>query len=196
MTATDHGPAATRQQLAYNVGPMTDVGPDLYRDSDSIIDRYPHPVITRAELDRRDPILWPVLTGVLSEHPPTVELVARALAASVMPGWWDQISPHFRDHYRQQARAVLAALRTPRAVLIVGRTRSQCSACGRNADPCEQAHLMAYMAGEGCGARFVAVAPDNTGIGEADVRAMGLTLPWTDVAPTPARQTTNQDGAR
>lgn len=102
----------TATRTAYYVANPGDRPATLYRTSDSLIDRYPHPVVSRYEMDLRDPAVWPVLVGVLTEHPPTVELVARALAASVMPDWWDQISEDHRHHYRTQARAVLAALRT------------------------------------------------------------------------------------
>lgn len=43
------------------------------------------------------------------------------------------------------------------AIIEVGTWNSRCSACGRNADPYETAHVMETMRGEGCGATYTAI---------------------------------------
>lgn len=80
--------------------------PTLWRATD----HYPVQVAWRCDLDRLDPALWPLVTGVLTQDAEMVERVARALAATVMPDWWDQISEDHRHHYRTQARAALSGL--------------------------------------------------------------------------------------
>lgn len=44
--------------------------------------------------------------------------------------------------------------------LVVGTSYSRCSACGQNADPAEDAHLMNVMEGAGCGEPYTGITSD------------------------------------
>ena len=46
------------------------------------------------------------------------------------------------------------------ATIIINRSSSRCSACGKNADPVEKFHEMKTMKGLGCGSQFVRVGSD------------------------------------
>ena len=62
------------------------------------------------------------------------------------------------------------------ATLVVGGFRSTCSACRRNADPYESAHLNEAMQGPGCGAVYTAISSSYVGMDER-LREMRPDLP-------------------
>lgn len=66
---------------------------------------------------------------------------------------------------------------TTDAILHINRSDSRCGACGKNADPAENAHTMTTMHGVGCGATYVAVSSNYFGM-EDRVRAMRPDLPF------------------
>jgi hypothetical protein len=103
--------------VAYYVGTHSD-GPVLYRTTTDPTDTYP--VFGRHELDQRDPVLWQVVVGVLTQDRRTVERVAMALADSVVSGQWPHLNDYLRDVFRTQARAALASVMPVR-----------CAECGR-----------------------------------------------------------------
>ena len=75
-----------------------------------------------------------------------------------------------------------------RVILIIDTSRSYCSACNRNADPNESAHVMARMEGEGCGATFTHVGSHYSGDSiERAVKAMRPDLSWIDFYAEVAR---------
>lgn len=63
------------------------------------------------------------------------------------------------------------------ATLLINISSSRCGACGKNADPNEDAHLNENMAGEGCGAVYTGLASDYYGF-EDRLKAMRPDLPW------------------
>jgi hypothetical protein len=109
----------TDQQPAYYVGTLVDVGQVLYRTTTARVDQHPYPVVTRCELDHRDPALWPVVAGVFTASPYTVERMARAMA-DLAGDDWHKIPAASRDWWRDLARAANAATMP-----------AQCSTCGR-----------------------------------------------------------------
>ncbi len=94
----------------YFVAYDADGEPTLWRGRPD--DHAPYAVAYRSELDRRDPLLWPLLVAILTDEAGTVDRIARALAANIAPNHWAQVDGSMREHYRNQARAVLAELRT------------------------------------------------------------------------------------
>jgi len=66
------------------------------------------------------------------------------------------------------------------STLYINLSDSRCGACDRNADPCESAHVMETMRGEGCGATYTAVSSHYVGVpGLYDrIREMRPDLPW------------------
>ena len=69
--------------------------------------------------------------------------------------------------------------------LYITPSRSECGACGKNADPGEDAHDMARMKGEGCGARFTFVSSHYFGYPSLydSIQAMRPDLPFREPGP-------------
>lgn len=65
------------------------------------------------------------------------------------------------------------------AILYINLSNSICGACGRNADPKEDAHRMEIMRGTGCGAVYVAVSSQYSGM-EAVATQLRPDLQWAD----------------
>lgn len=84
--------------------------PTLWRGQPD--DHAPYAVAYRSELDRRDPVLWPLLVTILTDEAGTVDRLARTLADAATPDWWDLCTPSIQDDYRRKAAAVLAELRS------------------------------------------------------------------------------------
>ena len=68
------------------------------------------------------------------------------------------------------------------STLYINVSDSRCGACGKNADPNENAHLNERMAGEGCGAVYTGLASHYAGF-ERHLMEMRPDLPWVGMAP-------------
>lgn len=86
---------------------QTGVGSALARDTSEQRD-----VLWQADLRLFSADAWPVLVAVLTQPDEAVDHVAQAITDGIRPGWWSDMDQTHRAWYRQQARAVLAALRS------------------------------------------------------------------------------------